>query len=348
MQEDYAIYTKNINKIFKDFWGNPKVHALKDINISVKKGTAFGLLGPNGAGKSTLIKLILGHLHPTSGKITVLDKSPRNVKAKYQIGYLPETSYFYKSLTATETLHYFGGLLNLDKKQVKKRTEQLLEMVGLTQAKSRPIGDFSHGMTRRIGLAQVLLNDPDLIILDEPTGGLDPLGCREIKDLIINLKKRGKTILITSHILSDIEEICDEVSILFDGTVQASGSIKEMLTNKQVQQLRFNKVSDEKLEKVITAFKEFGIDDINVSSPHQDLERFFLKLIQKKSEQIKPSGAQAGRGIAEYLQQEKETVEEDPTVKEQQDKIIGELTQEDNPDKNKIDKEFLDDLTKKK
>ena len=347
MEENYTIYAKNINKTFKNFWGNPKVHALINVDLAVKKGSTFGLLGPNGAGKSTLIKLILGHLHPTSGKLAVLNKSPRNVQTKFQMGYLPEHSHFYKSLTATETLHYFGRLLNLDKKQIKNRTQQLLEMVGLSQAKSRPIGDYSHGMTRRIGLAQVLLNDPELIILDEPTGGLDPLGCREIKDLILNLKKRGKTILITSHILSDIEDVCDEASILFGGKVQTSGSINEMLTNQAIQQLRFNKVNSDKLEQIINALKQLGIDDINISSTHQNLETFFLTLIEKKAKEVKSTGAEISHGIAQYLKQEQITSPEELISQQQKEEALNELIQKDKiEEENNINKEALDDLTK--
>ena len=196
-EQELVVAGQDVVKTFKDFWGRDKVKALKGVDIKIRKGSVFGLLGPNGAGKSTLIKLILGHLYPSSGRIAVFGKDPRDVNIKFQIGYLPERSYLYKNLTAEETLSYFGEILNLSKEQIKNRTDQLLEMVGLQHSKKRFVGEFSHGMTRRMGLAQALLNDPDFVILDEPTAGLDPVGCREVKDLIITLGKRGKTVLLT-------------------------------------------------------------------------------------------------------------------------------------------------------
>ncbi|MFM1551427.1 MAG: ABC transporter ATP-binding protein, partial [Lentisphaeria bacterium] len=182
-----AVEGENLSKVFKDFWGRNKVEALNDVDVTVPKGAIFGLLGPNGAGKSTLIKLILGHLYPTGGRLAIFGKRPRDIAVKQHMGYLPERSFFYKHLTAAEILKYFGMILNLSREQISSRTEQLLEMVGLEAAGDRMAGEFSHGMGRRLGLAQALLNDPDLLILDEPTAGLDPVGCREVKDLIITL-----------------------------------------------------------------------------------------------------------------------------------------------------------------
>ena len=196
-----VISVKGLTKVFKDFWGRPKAKAVNNVNFEVRRGEVFGLLGPNGSGKSTTIKMLLGLLYPTKGHIEVFGHSPRHVASKSRIGYLPEESYLYKYLNSGETLDFFGNLFNLNKLERKKRTEQLIDMVGLKNATSRQVGEFSKGMQRRIGLAQALINDPDLVILDEPPSGLDPIGCREIKDLIKALAKRGKTVILSSHLL---------------------------------------------------------------------------------------------------------------------------------------------------
>ena len=229
MAED-AIRAVGLTKVFRDFWNRPKARAVNEIDFTVKEGEVVGLLGPNGSGKSTTVKMILGLLYPTAGQLQVLGKAPRAVETKREIGYLPEESYLYKYLTAEETLDFFGSLFNLSKAERRNRIDQLLDMVGLAHARHRRVGEFSKGMARRIGLAQAMINDPSLLIFDEPTSGLDPLGCREVKDLIMELKKRGKTVLITSHLLSDVEDICDRVVILYGGKVRAQGSLNELLT----------------------------------------------------------------------------------------------------------------------
>ena len=347
--EDYQVYTKNVSKIFKDFWGKPKTYALQDVDLAIKKGTTVGLLGPNGAGKSTLMKLLLGHLHPSSGKIAVLNQSPRCIKAKSKIGYLPENSYFYKNLSALEILNYFGGLLNLDKQTLKKRTEQLLSMVGLTKVKNRPIGEYSHGMIRRIGIAQVLLNDPDLIILDEPTSGLDPIGCKEIKNLILNLKQRGKTILIASHILSDIEAICDEITILIAGRIQAQGAIDKILEVPLTQQINFAKTSEQTLQKLLSQMEKLGIRDISICSAQQSLENYFLNLIEQKAKKTNSTQTQISQGIAQYLKKEETSqaqTQEDKKKELQKQKTLEKLSEQKSDNKKEINKKILDDLTK--
>src|SRR5437899_5816418 len=202
------VAVRGLTKIFKDFWGRPKARAVDNVDFEVRRGEVFGLLGPNGSGKSTTVKLMLGLLHPTRGQIQVFVRSPRHVATKARIGYLPEESYLYRYLNCRETLDFFGNLFDLPKGECRNRAEQLLEMVGLSQAHLRAVGEFSKGMQRRIGLAQALINDPDLIILDEPTSGLDPIGCREVKDLILALARRGKTVILSSHLLSDVEDVC--------------------------------------------------------------------------------------------------------------------------------------------
>ena len=208
-----VVSVRGLTKVFKDFWGRPKARAVDNANFEVRRGEIFGLLGPNGSGKSTTIKMLLGLLYPTKGHIEIFGHSPRHVKTKARLGYLPEESYLYKYLDSRETLDFFGNLFQLAPGERDQRTEQLLEMVGLNQVRSRTVGEFSKGMQRRIGLAQALINDPDLVILDEPTAGMDPLGCREVKDLILALKARGKTVILSSHLLSDVEDVCDRVVI---------------------------------------------------------------------------------------------------------------------------------------
>ncbi len=298
-----AVVGEKLSKVFKDFWGRNKVKALSDVDMAIPRGSIFGLLGPNGAGKSTLIKLILGHLYPTTGRLAIFGKPPRDVAVKQYMGYLPERSFFYKHLTAAEILNYFGMILNLSGEQIASRTGQLLEMVGLEAARDRMAGEFSHGMGRRLGLAQALLNDPDLLILDEPTAGLDPVGCREVKDLIITLGKRGKTVLLTSHLLSDVEDVCDEIMLLYGGQVQTHGKVGELLRDRNRLRLEFPVVSDQTLESARAALAvEISPDDIVADSPIEELESYFLKMVaQRERQQHDTAGARMGRGVAAYL-----------------------------------------------
>lgn len=298
-----AVEGENLSKVFKDFWGRNKVEALNDVDVTVPKGTVFGLLGPNGAGKSTLIKLILGHLYPTGGRLAIFGKRPRDIAVKQHMGYLPERSFFYKHLTAAEILKYFGMILNLSREQISSRTGQLLEMVGLEAAGDRMAGEFSHGMGRRLGLAQALLNDPDLLILDEPTAGLDPVGCREVKDLIITLGKRGKTVLLTSHLLSDVEDVCDEIMLLYGGQVQTHGKVGELLRDRKRLRLEFPTVSDQTLESARAALaEEIPAETIVADSPIENLESYFLKMVaERERQEHDTAGARMGRGVAAYL-----------------------------------------------
>ncbi|MGA2685818.1 MAG: ABC transporter ATP-binding protein, partial [Verrucomicrobiota bacterium] len=226
---EVVVSVRGLTKVFKDFWNRPKARAVDNVDFEVRQGEVFGLLGPNGSGKSTTVKLMLGLLYPTKGHIEVFGHSPRHVQTKSRIGYLPEESYLYRYLNSRETLDFFGNLFHLPKGERNSRTEQLLEMVGLGKVQTRVVGEFSKGMQRRIGLAQALINDPDLVILDEPTSGLDPIGCREVKDLILALARRGKTVILSSHLLADVEDVCDRVVIYYGGKIQAMGTLKELL-----------------------------------------------------------------------------------------------------------------------
>ncbi len=232
MTSEYAIETKNLQKTFSDFWRRPTVQALKSLNITVNKGDVFGLLGPNGSGKSTTIKLILGLITPTAGSVSILGNPPSSVEAKRRIGYLPELTNLHRFLTPRETLKYYAGIFGLDSKTTKRRTDELLEMVGLTKAADREIGQFSKGMARRVGIAQALINNPDLIILDEPTSGLDPIGSNSVKEWIAELSKAGKTIFMTSHLLADVEDVVNRIAILCQGELCAYDNIDVLIPDR--------------------------------------------------------------------------------------------------------------------
>ncbi len=319
-----VVRAAGLTKVFRDFWGRPKAKAVNDIDFEIHEGEVVGLLGPNGSGKSTTVKMILGLLYPTGGSLSVLGRSPRAVETKKEIGYLPEESYLYKYLTAEETLDFFGSLFNLSKAERERRIEQLLDMVGMAHARHRRVGEFSKGMARRIGLAQAMINDPDFLILDEPTSGLDPLGCKEVKDLILNLKKRGKTVLITSHLLSDIEDICDRVIILYGGKVRAEGALNELLTVSSEDRITTPSLAPEVMEKVIALLREnLKGEDFRIDHPRRSLEDFFLDVIrQAKATKVETAGVVGGGKIAEYLSA--------PEGKEQ---VLESLMRENEPEK---------------
>src|SRR6185295_760214 len=195
MADETVIETRALSKTYRDFWGRPKVRALKALDLEIKRGEVFGLLGPNGSGKTTTIKLLLGLLFPTEGQALIFGKDATDVSKNERLGYLPEESYLYRFLNAEETLDFYGRLFNMSAKVRRDRANRLIAMVGLQGARRRQLKEYSKGMTRRIGLAQALINEPDLILLDEPTSGLDPLGSRDMKDLIVKLRQEGKTVL---------------------------------------------------------------------------------------------------------------------------------------------------------
>ena len=315
-------------KEFRDFWNRPKAKAVNDLDFEVREGEVLGLLGPNGSGKSTTVKMLLGLLYPTAGRLTVFGKSPRDVDTKRLIGYLPEESYLYKYLTAYETLDFFGSLFNLSALERRKRAEQLLEMVGLSHARNRPVGEFSKGMTRRIGLAQAMINDPALLILDEPTSGLDPLGCREVKDLIHLLKKRGKTVIVTSHLLSDIEEVCDRVIILYGGKIRAQGTLNELLTIEGTSRITTPQLKPETMEKVLAILRsQLSEEEFRVDHPRMSLEEFFLDVVNKaQSESVETYGARSGGQIADYLSSGSAESEEELKAKKE---LLDSLTRPD-------------------
>ena len=299
--DDVVVRATGLTKVFKDFWGRPKARAVDNVDFEIRRGEVFGLLGPNGSGKSTTIKLLLGLLYPTKGHITVFGQSPRDVATKARIGYLPEESYLYRFLNPAETLDFFGSLFQIDSAERRRRAEQLIEMVGLNQARSRTIGEFSKGMQRRIGIAQALINDPDLVILDEPTAGLDPLGCREVKDLIRALAQRGKTVILSSHLLSDVEDVCDRAVIYYGGRIQAQGPLHQLLAKPDSVRITAPVLSRETTEKVLNLIRAEVGDTVRLENPTQNLESYFLGVVEAARRQAETSGATSGNRVAEYL-----------------------------------------------
>ena len=301
-QSDDVVVVRSLEKVFRDFWGRPKAKAINDVSFEVRKGEVFGLLGPNGSGKSTTIKVLLGLLNPSRGVARIFGRSPRDVKTKERIGYLPEESYLYRYLNSAETLDFFGGLFALDAEEKKRRSEQLLEMVGLKGVQMRTVGEFSKGMQRRIGLAQALINDPDLVILDEPTAGMDPVGCREIKDLILNLKGRGKTVILSSHLLADVEDVCDRAVIYYGGKVQQYGTLEELLTERDSVQFTVPTLSETAQKEVLEVIgRHVGRESIRVDNPTQNLESLFLNVVEEARASDETSGATSGSEVAEFL-----------------------------------------------
>ncbi len=292
--ENVVIEAQNLTKIYRDFWGRQKVRALKALDLEVRKGEIFGLLGPNGSGKSTTIKLLLGLLFPTSGRALVFGKDATEVTKNERIGYLPEESYLYKYLTAEEILDFYGRLFDMPSDVRRQRINDLIEQVGLTWAKRRQLKEYSKGMTRRIGLAQALINDPDLILLDEPTSGLDPIGTREMKDMIIDLKEQGKTVVICSHLLADVQDVCDRIAILYQGELTEQGRVDQLLKVGGETEIRASNLSTEAQEEIRKVIEKHGSEVISVENPRTTLEQLFLDIVREREERpgLRSTGAQ--------------------------------------------------------
>jgi ABC-2 type transport system ATP-binding protein len=300
--QDALVQCLGLSKVFKDFWYRSRVRAVDRIDLTIRRGEVFGLLGPNGSGKSTTIKMILGLLRPTAGRIAVFGRHPEDVAVKHRIGYLPEETYLYRFLNARETLEYYGRLFHQNGATRAQRTDMLLEMVGLDNAARRPIGEYSKGMQRRIGLAQALINDPELLILDEPTTGLDPIGTRQIKDLIVELARRGKTVLLCSHLLADVEDVCDRVAIMFGGKVRAHGTVEELLVRHDLTTIETAALDQETLDAVERVLESRGKHIERVEQPRQRLEQLFLDIVaQAQREGAVTSGASNTGRIAQFL-----------------------------------------------
>ncbi|HEX40684.1 MAG TPA: ATP-binding cassette domain-containing protein [Phycisphaerales bacterium] len=297
----YAVETFSLTKIFNDWWGRSKVFAVEDLHLKIRRNEVFGLLGPNGSGKTTTIKMLLGLLHPTRGRAVVLGGDSTSPKISTRIGFCPEESYLYRFLSARETLDFYGKLFSLPAEVRRMRTESLLDMVGLRAVANRPVGTYSKGMARRIGLAQALINDPDLLILDEPTTGLDPIGTRQIKDLILKLAERGKTILLCSHLLADVEDVCDRIAILYGGKVRAEGKVDELLRRSTGKQINTGPIGDDTLAQIRRLIESEDVE-CEITSPMDRLEAFFIRTVAEAQQQDQPtSGAVSTTRLGDFL-----------------------------------------------
>ena len=275
-----VVEARNLSKTYRDFWGRSKKVALKPLDLEVRRGEIFGLLCPNGSGKTTTLKLLLGLIFPTSGEALVFVRDATDVSKNERIGYLPEESYLYKFLDAEETLDFYGRLFDMPPEERKRRADMLIEMVGLGRDKKRQLKEYSKGMTRRIGVAQALINDPELVMLDEPTSGLDPIGTREMKDLIIDLKNRGKTVIMCSHLLADVEDVCDRIAVLHQGELKELGRVEDLLRVTDVTQIRATGLSDAAREEIRAVLERHGSTDAEIGNPRTTLEDLFLDIIR--------------------------------------------------------------------
>jgi ABC-2 type transport system ATP-binding protein len=279
---DIVVETRNLTKVYRDFWGRQKVRALKALDLTVRRGEVFGLLGPNGSGKTTTIKLLLGLLFPTSGEALMLGKPTTDVGKNAKIGYLPEESYLYRFLNAEETLDFYGRLFSMSGAVRRQRVAQLISMVGLESARKRQLREYSKGMARRIGLAQALINDPELILLDEPTSGLDPIGTRNMKDLILDLKKQGKTIIMSSHLLADVQDVCDRIGILHQGELKELGRVEDLLKVSDQIEFRASGLSEDSKNRILKIIEEDKNAKLLYSgNPSTTLEDLFLRIIEE-------------------------------------------------------------------
>jgi ABC-2 type transport system ATP-binding protein len=280
VQTEVVIETRSLTKIYRDFWGRQKVRALKALDLQVNRGEIFGLLGPNGSGKSTTIKLVLGLLFPTSGQALVFGKDASEVEKNERIGYLPEESYLYKFLNAEETLDFYGRLFDMPAGIRQRRVDELIQLVGLERAKRRQLKEYSKGMTRRVGLAQALINDPELILLDEPTSGLDPIGTREMKDLILKLRDQGKTVVMCSHLLADVQDVCDRIAILHQGELKELGRVDSLITVQDVTQIRARGLSKQAEEEIRAVIARHQGELVGMENPTTTLEELFLNIVR--------------------------------------------------------------------
>lgn len=275
-----AVRVSKVSKVFPVPFSRRAIVAVRDLSLSIAPGEVYGLLGPNGSGKTTTLKIILGLVTPTRGRAEVFGRDSSHVASRASVGFLPESPYFYRYLTGRETLQFYGKLCGAKGESLARRIGDLLELVGLATAADRRLGTYSKGMLQRIGLAQALINDPRLVVLDEPTAGVDPAGSRDIRDLILDLKRRGITVVLSSHLLEQIQEVCDRVGILADGVLVREGCIDELLGIEEQTELVLENAPAELIERIGALATGAGARVLEQRKPRTTLERLFLEATQ--------------------------------------------------------------------
>ena len=282
MMNEPAISISGLTKTFPIPFSRRSIVAVQDLNLQVAPGQIYGLLGPNGSGKSTTLKILLGLISPTRGKSEIFGRDSRRVASRESVGFLPESPYFYKYLTGAETLRFFGKLSGLRGAALRKKIDELLDLVGLTEARERRLVGYSKGMLQRIGLAQALIHDPRLVILDEPTAGVDPAGARDIQNILLALKRRGVTVLLSSHLLGQVQEICDRIGILAHGTLVREGAIDELLAVENRTEIVLRDASPRLLQEIAALAEKEGAEVVDQRKSHTTLERLFLDATEER------------------------------------------------------------------
>jgi ABC-2 type transport system ATP-binding protein len=277
-----AISIQNLTKVFPIPFRRERVTAVNNLSLEVEPGQVYGLLGPNGSGKSTTMKIVLGLVTPSSGGTQIFGRDSSEVSSREDVGFLPENPYFYKYLTGAETLHFFGKLCGLSGSRLRERAKELLKLVDLEGAANRRLGGYSKGMLQRIGLAQALIQEPRLLVLDEPTAGVDPAGSREIRDLILRFKERGITVLLCSHLLGQVQEICDRIGILHQGKLVREGRLEDLISIENQTELILENATPELLAQIEQSAVSAGAKVIDRRKPQTTLERYFLEVTGDK------------------------------------------------------------------
>jgi ABC-2 type transport system ATP-binding protein len=273
-----AISIENLTKVYPIPFKREQVTAVRNLSLAVEAGQVYGLLGPNGSGKSTTMKIVLGLVAPSSGRTEVFGRDSRTVESREDVGFLPENPYFYKYLTGAETLAFYGRLCGLRGAKLRNRGKELLALVGLEAAADRRLGGYSKGMLQRIGLAQAMIQEPRLLVLDEPTAGVDPAGSYEIRNLILDFKKRGITVLLCSHLLGQVQEICDRIGILHEGLMVREGRLVDLISIESQTELILENATPELLAEIRGAVERSKGRMIEERKPQTTLERYFLEV----------------------------------------------------------------------
>jgi ABC-2 type transport system ATP-binding protein len=277
-----AVEIRNLVKEFKTSFRRKPLRAVDDVSIRIMPGEVYGLIGPNGSGKSTTMKALLGLVAPSSGQCSIYGRDSLKVDSRDEVGFLPENPYFYKHLSGAEALRFYGKLCGLGGRKLKDRVGELLALVDLEGARDRRLGGYSKGMLQRIGLAQALVQEPRLVILDEPTAGVDPLGSRQIRDLILKLRERGITVFLCSHLLEQVQEVCDRVGIIFRGKMVREGKLEDLIAIEDQSEIVLRDASPELLEKIKALVESTpGASVVKTGKPRTTLERLFLREISE-------------------------------------------------------------------